>query len=141
MNVGFSLDPRLTADTLPACDLPLSIVRLMNDARFPWVVLVPRRGGASEILDLSSADRHRLFNEIVQVSSAVKMVCAPKKLNVAAIGNIVPQLHVHIVARNEGDAAWPRPVWGVGTPEPYTRASADAFVASLKRALAAETSR
>lgn len=141
MSVGFSLDPRLTADTLPVCDLPISIVRLMNDARFPWIVLVPRRSGASEILDLPSADRHQLFNEIVQVSSAVKMLCAPKKLNVATIGNIVPQLHVHVVARNESDAAWPRPVWGVGTAEPYTQANAEAFAASLKRALAAESSR
>jgi diadenosine tetraphosphate (Ap4A) HIT family hydrolase len=141
VSIGFNLDPRLTSDTLPVSDLPISIVRLMNDARFPWVVLVPRRSGASEILDLSSEDRHQLFNEIVQVSSAVKMICTPKKLNVATIGNIVPQLHVHVVARNEGDAAWPRPVWGVGTAEPYTQADADAFVTSLKRALAAESSR
>lgn len=141
MSVGFSLDLRLTADTLPVCDLPISIVRLMNDARFPWLILVPRRNGVTEILDLSSADRRQLFNEIMQVASAMKMVCTPKKLNVATIGNIVPQLHVHVVARNESDAVWPRPVWGVGTPEPYQTPVADVLIASLKRALAAESLR
>ena len=141
MTTGFNLDLRLTADTLPVCDLPISIVRLMNDVRFPWLILIPRRTGATELFDLSSTDRHQLFNEVVQVSTALQTLCAPKKLNVAAIGNIVAQLHVHVVARYENDAAWPRPVWGVGIAEPYTQAKADALVSSLKRALAAESMR
>jgi diadenosine tetraphosphate (Ap4A) HIT family hydrolase len=141
VTVGFNLDLRLTADTLPVCDLPISILRLMNDVRFPWLILVPRRTDIAEILDLPSPDRHQLFNEMMQVSAALKTVCNPKKLNVATIGNIVPQLHVHIVARNESDAAWPRPVWGVGAAEPYLPRAADALIASLKRALTAESLR
>jgi diadenosine tetraphosphate (Ap4A) HIT family hydrolase len=115
----FRLDPRLAADTLPVGSLKLSRVRLMNDARFPWLVLVPARAGLQELTDLAPADRARLMEEIAAASRALRAVARPDKINVGALGNIVAQLHVHVVARRRGDAAWPGPVWGAGTPEPY----------------------
>ena len=135
MSATFSLDSRLTADTLAICDLSLSTVRLMNDSRFPWLILVPRRGHASEITDLEPADRVRLWDEVAHISRALADIAKPKKLNVAAIGNIVAQLHVHVVARHETDAAWPRPVWGVGIAQPYDRHNAEAFIAEVRAAL------
>jgi diadenosine tetraphosphate (Ap4A) HIT family hydrolase len=134
MNTVFSLDPRLAADTLPICDFALSSVRLMNDSRFPWLILVPRRANASEIFDLEPADRLRLWDEVAIVSRALTAIAQPKKLNVAAIGNIVAQLHVHVVARFDGDAAWPKPVWGVGTAEPYNADVIHTVTASLTEA-------
>jgi diadenosine tetraphosphate (Ap4A) HIT family hydrolase len=131
----FSLDPRLAADTLAVCDLPLSAVRLMNDSRFPWLILVPRRMAASELTDLEPADRLRLWDEVTSVSNVLAGIAKPKKLNVAAIGNVVAQLHVHVVARSEGDAAWPRPVWGIGIAEPYAQSIADALIEEIKTAL------
>lgn len=127
----FSLDPRLAADTLPVCDFALSSVRLMNDSRFPWLILVPRRANASELFDLEPADRLRLWDEVAIASRALTAIARPKKLNVAAIGNVVAQLHVHVVARFEDDAAWPRPVWGVGTAELYNDDAIHTVIASL----------
>jgi diadenosine tetraphosphate (Ap4A) HIT family hydrolase len=115
----FRLDPRLAADTLPVGSLKLSRVRLMNDARFPWLVLVPARDGLTELVDLAPADRATLMEEVAAASRALQAVARPDKINVGALGNIVAQLHVHVVARRKGDAAWPGPVWGVGRPEPY----------------------
>lgn len=132
---AFSLDPRLGADTLAVCNLPLSAVRLMNDSRFPWLILVPRRIDASELSDLEPADRLRLWDEVAAVSKALAVLASPKKLNVAAIGNIVAQLHVHIVARREYDVAWPRPVWGVGGGEPYLPDAAGALIDAIRSAL------
>lgn len=114
----FSLDPRLAADGPALGDLPLCHVRLVDDARFFWIVLVPRRVGASEIIDLDTQDRWRLMEEIARASAAVKSASSCAKLNVAALGNMVPQLHVHIVGRTPGDAAWPGPVFGAGQREP-----------------------
>ena len=96
---GFTLDPRLYADTALVCDLPLAAVRLMRDARFPWVILVPRITGAIEIVDLAVADRQALMEEVAQASQALRQSAPCDKLNVGALGNIVPQLHVHVVAR------------------------------------------
>jgi diadenosine tetraphosphate (Ap4A) HIT family hydrolase len=135
MSATFSLDSRLAADTLAICDLSLSTVRLMNDSRFPWLILVPRRDHASEITDLEPADRVRLWDEVAHISRALADIAKPKKLNVAAIGNIVAQLHVHVIARHETDAAWPRPVWGVGIAQPYDRHNAEAFIAEVRAAL------
>ena len=112
--------------------LPLCVVLLMKDARFPWLILVPRRAGAVEILDLSPADQACLWAEITQCAEALRAVTAPLKLNIGALGNIVRQLHVHIVARNEGDAAWPGPVWGSGAAAPYDDAALSAFLAKLR---------
>jgi diadenosine tetraphosphate (Ap4A) HIT family hydrolase len=132
---AFALDPRLEADTLEVTSLALSVVRLMNDRRFPWVILVPARPGAVEIIDLEPADRARLIEEIALVSATLRGLFNPRKLNVAALGNVVPQLHVHVIARFEDDGAWPRPVWGT-TPEPYRVDELDRRLASLRYRLA-----
>jgi diadenosine tetraphosphate (Ap4A) HIT family hydrolase len=132
---GFALDPRLAADTAPVCDLALSTLRLMRDARFPWAILVPRIAGAVEIADLSPADRATLMEEVAQVSHALRRVAPCDKLNVGALGNLVPQLHVHVVARRKGDAAWPGPVWGSGGAEPYGPGELDRIVGDLRAAL------
>lgn len=108
----FALDPRLAADTVPVGDLALSRLLMMNDATYPWLILVPRRAGLAEIVDLDPAGRVALMEEIALVSDAVKAVASPLKLNVAALGNMVRQLHVHVVARFDTDPAWPSPVWG-----------------------------
>jgi len=116
---AFTLHPRLAADTIAIGDLPLCSVLLTDDSRYPWLVLVPRRLGAREIVDLSAEDRAVLIEEIAAASRALRAVTGAEKLNVAAIGNVVAQLHVHIVARFAADAAWPEPVWGRGSAVRY----------------------
>ena len=133
--LAWSLHPQLARDTAPAGDLPLSRVLVMNDATYPWVLLVPRQAGVCEIIDLAEAQRQQLMVEIALVSRAVKSVTGCDKLNVAAIGNLVPQLHVHVVARRIGDPAWPKPVWGAAAPRPYVEGELGAFTAALRRAL------
>ncbi len=130
-----ALHDRLAADTAAVCDLPLSSVLLMNDARFPWLILVPRRAGASELFELAEKDREELMREVTKCSEVLKTVSGAAKINIGALGNLVPQLHVHIVGRNPGDAAWPGPVWGFGKAEAYAQAARDAFVARLREAL------
>ncbi len=119
MTDAFSLDPRLAADTIPVGDLALCSVLLMDDARFPWLILVPRRAGASEITDLSPEEAHALMDEARIATSVMLGFAKPDKVNVAALGNVVPQLHVHVIGRFLSDPAWPAPVWGVGTRQPY----------------------
>src|ERR1700761_59948 len=128
---GWSLHPQLSADTAFVCDLPLSRLLAMNDANFPWLILVPRRPGASELFDLG-ADQAALANEIAVVSRALKDETRCDKLNVAAIGNVVPQLHIHIVARFTGDALWPKPVWGAAPPRAYDPGALERFVAAMR---------
>jgi diadenosine tetraphosphate (Ap4A) HIT family hydrolase len=113
----FALDPRLQADSAFVADGPLSQVRLMDDARFPWLLLVPRVAGASEWIDLDGAQQRLLLAEINQLSQLLRGEPGVHKLNIGALGNIVRQLHVHLVGRHEGDAAWPGPVWGSGTAQ------------------------
>jgi diadenosine tetraphosphate (Ap4A) HIT family hydrolase len=125
---AFTLDPRLTADTLAVGDLPLSSVLLLNDARFPWLVLVPRRDGTTELTDLSEEDAAKLMGEIRLAARVLLELAKPDKLNVAALGNLVPQLHVHVVARFRSDPAWPGPVWGFGERRPYPDHAAAALV-------------
>ena len=132
---GWSLHPQLASDALPVGDLSLSRVLLMNDANYPWIVLVPRRPGATEIVDLEAFDRADLMDEIALVSHTLRDVAACDKLNVAALGNVVPQLHVHVIARRRTDAAWPRPVWGVVPARPYGNADAERLVAALREGL------
>jgi diadenosine tetraphosphate (Ap4A) HIT family hydrolase len=115
----FVLDPRLAKDTVAICDWPLSRVLLMNDARYPWLVLVPRRAEAVEIFDLAEADQIHLWREATHAAALLKTATGCGKTNIGALGNIVSQLHVHVVARGEGDAAWPGPVWGAGAAVPY----------------------
>ncbi len=129
----FVLDPRLDADTLVLTDWPLCRVLLANDSRFPWLILVPRIAGAVEIVDLPEAARAALSAEIDRAARALRKVTACDKLNIAALGNMVAQLHVHVIARRRGDAAWPKPVWGLGDPTPY--APNDAAVLRLRQAL------
>lgn len=119
MASGFVLDPRLAADTLPVGDLALSSVLLMNDARFPWLILVPRRESASEFTDLSAADSEALMAEIRLATGVMLELAKPDKVNVGALGNMVPQLHIHVVGRFRSDPAWPGPVWGHGARMPY----------------------
>lgn len=124
----FVLDPRLAADTHWIGELELSRVLLMDDARFPWLILVPRLPDKRDLIDLARDDQHRLLDEVNRVAHVLHAIAKPDKLNVASLGNVVAQLHVHVVARYRGDAAWPRPVWGVGEREPYREAE----IASLR---------
>lgn len=119
MDTGFTLDPRLAADTVPVGDLALCSVLLMDDARFPWLILVPRREGASEITDLSPEDGRALWEETRIAAGVMQALAKPDKLNVAALGNVVAQLHVHVIGRFRSDPAWPSPIWGVGERRPY----------------------
>ncbi|MBL8708821.1 MAG: HIT domain-containing protein [Rhodospirillaceae bacterium] len=109
----FSLHPQLAADCLVIGDWPLCRVLRMNDRTFPWLILVPRRAGMRDIIDLGEADQMGLMREIGLASQGLRRQLSPDKLNVAALGNAVPQLHVHVIARFVGDPAWPKPVWGV----------------------------
>jgi len=131
----FELDERLANGTALVGDLPLSLVLLMDDQRFPWAILVPRRKGLVELHDLSAADRRTLADEAAAVSAALQKLTGAEKMNVAALGNMVRQLHVHVVARFAADDAWPRPVWGVGAAVPYAEGEAAACAAALKSAL------
>lgn len=131
----FPLHPRLAADTVFVADWALSRVLAMNDARYPWLILIPRREGATEIFDLTAEERRMMIEEIARASDGLKTLTAAAKINVGALGNLVSQLHVHIVARNPGDAAWPGPVWGQGTARPYEPIAIDAFVRKLVNAL------
>ncbi|MEH3116605.1 MAG: HIT domain-containing protein [Methylorubrum populi] len=119
MTDAFTLDPRLAAETHPVGDLALCSVLLMDDARFPWLILVPRREGLSELTDLTPEDAPAIFEEIRIAVRVIQALARPDKVNVAALGNVVPQLHVHVVARFRSDPAWPGPVWGVGARRPY----------------------
>jgi diadenosine tetraphosphate (Ap4A) HIT family hydrolase len=133
--MSFALDPRLAADTLAVGDLALSRALLMNDARYPWLVLVPRREGLREIVDLERQARAALIEEIALASRFVRSLPGVEKINVAALGNVVAQLHVHVVGRAVGDPAWPGPVWGVGTARRYAPAQAAALIAQARSAL------
>jgi diadenosine tetraphosphate (Ap4A) HIT family hydrolase len=128
---NFALDPQLAADTIAVKELPLSEVRLMRDANFPWLILVPRCAGAVELVDLPAADRMQLMTEISLASAALRESTHCDKLNVAALGNMVRQLHVHVIARRIGDAAWPRPVWGAAPAKPYEPGEAEKFSARI----------
>ena len=134
---GFALDPRLAADTRPVASLPLCDVLLMNDARYPWLILVPRRAGLVEIADLRDDEQAMLWQEVNRAAAALRAVAPCDKLNLGALGNIVRQLHVHVVARVEGDTAWPGPVWGNGQPVARGDAQARLLIATLQQQLAA----
>src|SRR5215210_288099 len=117
--MSFTLHPTLARDTVEVTRLPLCRVLLMKDSRFPWLILVPERDSVREIHELPPADRAKLIEEIAQASEVLSRLFRPDKLNVGALGNIVPQLHIHIVAHTAADPAWPGPVWGSGAAEPY----------------------
>lgn len=129
------LDPQLAEDTHPVASLGLCELRLMDDANYPWLVLVPRVPGSVELVDLDAQQRHRLTDEIDLASRALRALFRPHKLNVAALGNLVRQLHVHVVARFEDDPAWPAPVWGRVAAQPYPPETLVQRVSSLQAAL------
>ncbi|GAB3732999.1 HIT family protein [Luteimonas pelagia] len=133
----WQLDPRLADDTHPVDHWPLCEVRLMDDANHPWLILVPRVAGAVELLDLPAPLQQRLVEEVARASRALRDAFSPDKLNVGALGNLVPQLHVHVIARFREDIAWPRPVWGQADARPYTPELLADRVRRLREALAA----
>lgn len=116
----FHLHDRLQADTAPVAQLPLCRVLLMDNRVWPWLILVPAQPGLTEIHQLSREDQHRLMDEIALASRTLEVLFAPDKINVGALGNLVSQLHVHVIARSKGDPAWPGPVWGSGFAERYS---------------------
>lgn len=130
--MSFSLHPRLEADTAFAGDWPLSRVLLMDDARYPWLVLVPRRPEMVEIADLAAADRVLLMDEIVRAGEILRGLPEIAKLNIGALGNLVPQLHIHVVGRRPGDPAWPGPVWGHSPAVAYESAARDRLIALVR---------
>lgn len=131
----WSLHPQLAQDTIYIGDLPLSAVLVVRDANYPWLLLVPRRPDVSEIIDLDEVERAELMTETTRVAHALKRVTACDKLNIAALGNVVPQLHVHIIARRRNDPAWPRPVWGAVPPLAYDQSALDAFTTALRKTI------
>ena len=130
---AWSLHTQLTQDTIDIGDLPLCRVLVIKDANYPWLLLVPRREGAVEIVDLDEVSQAQLMTEVSRVARALKEITKCDKLNIAALGNVVPQLHVHIIARRKSDAAWPRPVWGVVPPLPHDAAEVQNFISALRR--------
>lgn len=133
--MSFELHPRLAADTRMVGDLPLCRVLLMNDARFPWLILVPRQPDLREVYQLADADQIRLWQEATRAGEIMMAEFEGDKLNLAALGNQVPQLHLHVIVRRETDAAWPGPVWGQGQAQPYAPGSATDMLQRLRQSL------
>ena len=135
MTAMFDLHPRLAQDSEPLVQLSLCQARLIKDARYPWLLLIPARDGLVEIHQLQAEDRGRLIEEIALASRTLEALFSPDKINVGALGNLVPQLHVHVIARRRGDPAWPGPVWGQGEALAYEPAEQNRIVGRLKAAL------
>ena len=131
----WSLHPQLAQDTGCVGDMPLTRVLLANDANYPWLILVPRKPGLSELIDLDENEQVQLMGEIATSARVLQHITECDKLNVAALGNQVPQLHVHIIGRRHSDAAWPKPVWGTVPPTAYDPNVRAGFVAALRRGL------
>jgi diadenosine tetraphosphate (Ap4A) HIT family hydrolase len=132
---NWALDPLLARDTTPIGDLPLCRALLINDANYPWLLLVPRRDATVEITDLDYIEQQQLMSEMSHAATTLKALTGCDKINVAALGNVVAQLHVHIIARSHGDAAWPKPVWNVAPPKDYHPRERDQLIASLQQHL------
>lgn len=137
---GWSLDPQLGDNTMPVCDLAVSRLLAVNDETFPWLILVPRRAGVSEIIDLGD-EQAVLMQELSVASQALKEQTRCDKLNIAAIGNIVPQLHIHIVARWKDDPLWPQPIWGAVELCNYPQGEIERFVEAIRARVLAASSR
>jgi diadenosine tetraphosphate (Ap4A) HIT family hydrolase len=129
----WSLHPQLQKDTIDIGDLPLCRVLVIKDANYPWLLLVPRRSAVAEITDLDEIAQAQLMTEISRVARSLKEVTKCDKLNIAALGNVVPQLHVHVIARRSSDAAWPRPVWGVVPALAHDAEEVQHFISALRR--------
>ena len=132
---GWQLHPQLAEDTHPVAHFALSELRLMDDANHPWLILIPRVADAVEVIDLDEKQQAELMREIAAASRALQALFKPHKLNVAALGNLVPQLHVHVIARFQDDIAWPRPVWGTASAKAYTPEALVARIEQLQAAL------
>ena len=130
----FQLHPQLAADCFVVCDLTLCRLLMMNDKNYPWFILVPMREGLREAYELSEVDQIQLNKESTQLACTLMMLFNGKKMNVAALGNVVPQLHIHHIVRFEGDASWPKPVWGQVPKVLYSEAEAQARIAKIKAA-------
>lgn len=128
------IDPRLEGDSFEVAQLDLCQVRLHKNASFPWLILIPNRSDVTEIIDLNPSDQSLLMSEIDKASRILKALTAPHKINVASLGNVVPQLHIHVVARFTTDALWPDPIWGRGVHEEYNPVVLQRFLSDLKEA-------
>lgn len=131
----FELHQILANDTVMVTDWPLCRILLMNDSTFPWLIMVPRRHGIQEIHELSADDRHALTEEIAMVAQRLQNMTGAAKMNVAALGNVVHQLHVHVIARGPGDPAWPKPIWGQCPPKPYAPGQLEHQLTALRAVL------
>lgn len=131
----FVLDDQLAQDSHPIIELGLSSLRLMDDSNYPWVILVPRVADVRELIDLDASQQVQLLDEVNRVSHALKKLFRPHKLNIAALGNLVPQLHVHLIARYRDDPAWPAPVWGRIHACPYETEALVQRVRELRAAM------
>lgn len=129
----FAVHPRLVQDTLFVVDLTLSRVLLMDDERFPWLILVPRIPAIQELFELKESSKTQLWTEITILSKLLKTMMSADKINIATLGNQVPQLHIHIIARYKQDEAWPAPVWGFSTPKPYPEKKAASLLEQLMK--------
>lgn len=132
----FRLHPKLAADTIEVGDLDLCRILLMNDSRYPWLILVPRRADIREAYELSEAEQGLLWQEVTRVGQKLMQLLGGHKLNIAALGNMVPQLHVHVIVRQEDDPAWPAPVWGHSDAVPHTPEQLGNRLAMIRQALA-----
>ena len=132
---GFELDPRLTDGARVVAELPLCRVLLVDEARFPWLILVPRRAACRDLIDLVPHAQRRALVEVERAARALRATTRCEKLNIASLGNQVAQLHVHVIARHADDAAWPRPIWGVGDRVPYPEKEIDRLLERLREAL------
>jgi diadenosine tetraphosphate (Ap4A) HIT family hydrolase len=128
----WTLHPQLARDTTGLGALPLSRVLVMNDANYPWLILVPRKADVTEVIDLDGGEQTQLMREVTQAARALREITSCHKLNIAALGNAVPQLHVHVIARFRHDAAWPKPVWGAAPTRPYEREALEKFMEALR---------
>ena len=135
MESTWSLHPQLAQDTVPVGDLPLARVLLANDANFPWLILVPRKPGLVELIDLEENEQVQLLGEIDNAARVLKEITTCDKLNIAALGNQVAQLHVHVIARRCSDAAWPKPIWGVASPTSYEPGARERLIGAIRSGL------
>ena len=130
---SWTLHPQLASDTVNLGDLPLCQVLVIQDANYPWLLLVPRRPDVVEVLDLDEVEQAQLMTETTRVARALREITKCDKLNIAALGNVVPQLHVHVIARRKTDAAWPRPVWGVVPPVDHDPEELKQFISAIRK--------
>jgi diadenosine tetraphosphate (Ap4A) HIT family hydrolase len=130
---SWTLHPQLASDTVNLGDLPLCQVLVIQDANYPWLLLVPRRPDIVEVLDLDEVEQAQLMTETTRVARALREITKCDKLNIAALGNVVPQLHVHVIARRKTDAAWPRPVWGVVPPVNHDPEELKQFISAIRK--------